>query len=46
LPGYQPFETEMSLSANQRYEIKTELRRGSIRDQSDELIVGRTPAEQ
>jgi len=39
LPGYQPFETQMTLAADQDYEIKTELSKGSIRDQSDDLIV-------
>ena len=29
LPGYRPFESEMTLIANQRYEIKTELVKGS-----------------
>jgi len=30
LPGYQTFETEISLLANQKFELKTELPKGSI----------------
>jgi hypothetical protein len=37
LPGYQTFETEINLLAKQRYEIKTELRKGSI-TQAESLI--------
>lgn len=41
LPGYQPFETEMTLRPSQRYEIKTELAQGTITDQDENLLVGR-----
>jgi hypothetical protein len=41
LPGYQPFETEVTLLAGQKYEIKTDLPKGSITQQSRELIVTR-----
>lgn len=41
LPGYQSFETELTLRANQSYEIKTELAKGSITEQSEVLTVGR-----
>lgn len=37
LPGYQTFETEINLLAKQRYEVKTELRKGSIM-QAESLI--------
>lgn len=37
LPGYRPFESEMELIANQHYEIKTELLKGSVADQSEDL---------
>lgn len=30
LPGYQTFETEVNLAANQKFEIKTDLLKGSI----------------
>ncbi len=30
LPGYHPFETEMSLVAGQTYEIKTDLKKGDL----------------
>jgi hypothetical protein len=30
LPGYQAFETELSLLATQRFELKTDLVKGSI----------------
>ena len=43
LPGYQPFETTMTLLADQDYEIKTELQKGSIADQSDDLLVREPP---
>lgn len=36
LPGYRPFETELTLRANQSYEIKTELAKGSIAEQDGE----------
>ena len=41
LPGYRPFETELTLLANQTYEIKTELANGSITEQSEALQVSR-----
>lgn len=41
LPGYRPFETEMTLQAEQRYEIRTELAKGTIAEQDEELMVGR-----
>lgn len=41
LPGYQPFESEMTLRAGQRYEIKTRLAKGSIAEQDGQLVVGR-----
>jgi hypothetical protein len=37
LPGYQSFETELTLRAGQTYEIKTDLPRGGYYDQGDEL---------
>ncbi len=43
LPGYQPFETTMTVLADQDYEIKTELQEGSIADQSDDLLVREPP---
>jgi hypothetical protein len=30
LPGYQPFETEVNLLANQKFQLKTDLFKGSI----------------
>ena len=30
LPGYQTFETEITLVANQKFQVKTELIKGSI----------------
>ncbi|HEY8519361.1 MAG TPA: PEGA domain-containing protein [Gammaproteobacteria bacterium] len=43
LPGYQAFETEVTLLANQTYEIKTELPRGSVRDQAEDLVARGDP---
>jgi hypothetical protein len=37
LPGYQSFNTELTLRAGQTYEIKTELPKGQIDDQAGEL---------
>jgi hypothetical protein len=37
LPGYQPFESEMTLIADQRYEIKTQLMKGAPDDQPEDL---------
>jgi PEGA domain len=39
LPGYQPFETELTLLVNQTYEIKTTLPRGSIMQQPEGLVI-------
>ena len=41
LPGYRPFETEVTLHANQRYQIRTQLAKGTIAEQDEELLVGR-----
>ena len=41
LPGYRPFETEMTLQPNQRYELRAELAKGTIVEQDEELLVGR-----
>jgi len=41
LPGYRTFETEITLRADQDYEIKTELPRGSIAEATDPLIATR-----
>ncbi|HEX6997930.1 MAG TPA: PEGA domain-containing protein [Gammaproteobacteria bacterium] len=38
LPGYRAFETEVTLLANQTYEIKTELPRGSMSEQAGDLV--------
>lgn len=37
LPGFQPFETELTLREQQSYEIKTELARGRYAEQPAEL---------
>jgi len=37
LPGYQPFETEVSLLAGQKSEVKTELAKGSIQQASPDI---------
>jgi hypothetical protein len=37
LPGYQAFETELTLRAQQTYELKTKLLEGSFADQGGEL---------
>jgi hypothetical protein len=42
MPGYQAFETELTLRANQDYEIKTELLPGSIAGQTEGLRVRRS----
>jgi hypothetical protein len=42
LPGYQPFNTELTVRAGQTYEIKTELPKGQLDDQADELIARTT----
>jgi hypothetical protein len=41
LPGYDTFETSITITAKQTYEIKTRLRKASITDQSDGLTVSR-----
>jgi len=38
LPGYETFQTELTLRARQSYEIKTDLARGSLSDQAGELL--------
>lgn len=38
LPGYEAFQTEMTLREAQTYEIKTNLGRGDLSDQAAELI--------
>jgi hypothetical protein len=38
LPGYQPFNTELTVRAGQTYEIKTELPKGELGDQADALL--------
>ena len=37
LPGYQTFETEVSLLAGQKFEVKTELLKGSIEQASSDI---------
>ncbi len=44
LPGYVPFETELTLNAGQNYEIKTELPRGDGDGDAVALISGRIAA--
>jgi hypothetical protein len=44
LPGYQPFNTELTIRAGQTYEIKTELPKGQLGEQAEELIA-RTAGE-
>ena len=43
LPGYEAFNTELTVSAGQSYEIKTDLPQGSLDEQAAALIAG-TPA--
>jgi PEGA domain len=45
LPGYEAFDTELTLRAGQTYEIKTELQKGRLGDQAVELTA-QTPADQ
>jgi hypothetical protein len=40
LPGYQPFNTELTLRSGQTYEIKTELPKGQLGEQAEELTAG------
>ncbi len=42
LPGYLPFETQVSLRPGQKFEVKTDLIPGSIRDAGP--LIDRTPA--
>jgi len=37
LPGYQTFETDVSLLAGQKSEVKTELLKGSIQQASSDI---------
>jgi hypothetical protein len=45
LPGYQPFNTELTVRAGQTYEIKTELPKGQLGDQPDELTARAAPSQ-
>lgn len=38
LPGYRPFETEMTLAPSQRYELKAELAVGAMSDQPEDIV--------
>lgn len=38
LPGYESFQTELTLREQQTYEIKTKLKRGNLSDQAAQLI--------
>jgi hypothetical protein len=40
LPGYKAFETTMTVTSGQTYELKTELPRAGISDQASELTAG------
>jgi hypothetical protein len=40
LPGYQSFETQLSVRAEQSYELKTKLPKGKFADQGGELTAG------
>jgi hypothetical protein len=44
LPGYEAFTTELSVSAGQSYEIKTELPKGSLDEQAAALITNTAAA--
>jgi hypothetical protein len=44
LPGYEAFNTELTVRAGQTYEIKTELRKGRLNEQARELTA-RVPDE-
>jgi hypothetical protein len=44
LPGYEMFETRVTLNEQQTYEIETELARSSVRDQSADLVIDGAPA--
>jgi hypothetical protein len=41
LPGYQPFETQLTVRAQQSYELKTKLPKGKFEDQGGELAAHR-----
>lgn len=41
LPGYQPFETQLHVRAEQSYELKTKLPKGKFEDQGGELAADR-----
>jgi hypothetical protein len=43
LPGYEPFNAELTVRAGQTYEIKTELEKGLLGEQALELTA-REPA--
>jgi hypothetical protein len=44
LPGYESFQTELTVRANQTYELKTDLSRGRLSDQAAQLIATRPGA--
>lgn len=44
LPGYEAFDTELTVRAGQSYEIKTDLRKGSLDDRAAALIAGTAAA--
>ena len=46
LPGYESFEAALTLRAGQTYEIKTELAKGSVEDQAQELSPGAPAARE
>jgi hypothetical protein len=42
LPGYEAFNTELTVRAGQSYEVKTELPKGRLNEQAAALIAGAT----
>jgi hypothetical protein len=46
LPGYRPFETEINLVAYQKFELKTELVKGSVMNDGPPLTVKGTSPEE
>lgn len=44
LPGYEPFNAELTLRAGQTYELKTELAKGRLGEQATELTAQRPAA--
>lgn len=40
LPGYRAFDTELAVRANQTYELKTKLQKGSLDEQAQALTAG------